>query len=128
MTPLRLAAVTTVTIALFSYTLGTWKEQHSRRATAGARGFLALGVGLDLIATVLMILATRRNGITLHGLLGYSALAAMAVDTWLIWSHGRRRGEAQVPQRLHLYSRLAYLYWVAAYVTGGALVMMSSRA
>lgn len=128
MTPLRLAAVTTVTAALVCYSIGTLKEQRSRRATAGARGFLALGVGLDLVATVLMILATRRNGITLHGVLGYSALAAMAVDTWLIWRHRGRQGDAEVPGGLHLYSRLAYLYWVAAFITGGALVMMSSRA
>lgn len=128
MTPLRMASVTTVTVALVLYTIGTLKEQRARRATAGARAFLAAGVCMDVIATALMILATERRGITLHGVLGYSALAAMAIDTWLLWRHQRRRGEEIVPRGLHLYSRAAYVYWVAAFLTGGALVMMNQRA
>lgn len=128
MTPLRMASVTCVTVALALYTVGTVKEQRARRATPGARGFLAAGVLMDVIATALMILATERRGITLHGVLGYSALTAMALDTWLLWSHQRRRGNEVVPRGLHLYSRAAYLYWVAAFITGGALVMLGQRA
>lgn len=128
MTPLRMASVTTVTVALALYTIGTVKEQRARRATSGARGFLAAGVCMDVIATTLMILATERKGVTLHGVLGYSALAAMAVDTWLLWRHQRRHGTDLVPPGLHLYSRIAYLYWVAAFITGGALVMLGQRA
>ena len=128
MTPLRMASVTAVTVALVLYTIGTVKEQRARRATPGARGFLAAGVGMDVIATTLMILATQRRGITLHGILGYSALAAMALDTWLLWRHQRRHGGDVVPRGLHLYSRAAYAYWVAAFVTGGALVMLGQRA
>jgi uncharacterized membrane protein len=123
-----MASVACVTVALALYTAGTFKEQRARRATPGARGFLAAGVCMDVVATALMILATERRGITLHGVLGYSALAAMALDTWLLWRHGRRRGDEPVPPRLHLFSRAAYLYWVAAFITGGALVMMSQRA
>ena len=51
----------------------------------------------------------------------------MALDTWLLWRHRRLQGERDVPRGLHLYSRLAYVYWVVAFVTGGALVMMSAR-
>jgi uncharacterized membrane protein len=127
MTPLRMASVTCVTVALALYTVGTIQEQRARRATAGARGFLAAGVCMDVIATILMILATERRGISLHGVLGYSALAAMALDTWLLWRHQRRHGSEVVPRGLHLYSRAAYLYWVAAFITGGALVMMGQR-
>ena len=128
MTPLRMAAVTTVTVALILYTIGAVKEMRARRASAGVRGFLGAGVASDVTATVLMILATRREGVSLHGLLGYSALTAMALDTALLWRHGRRAGQAALGRGLHLYSRLAYAYWVAAYFTGAALVMMSRRA
>jgi len=127
-TPLRMASVTCVTVALALYTAGTIKEQRARRATPGARGFLAAGVGMDVIATLLMIPATERRGISLHGVLGYSALAAMALDTWLLWRHQARHGAEVVPRGLHLYSRAAYLYWVAAFITGGALVMLGQRA
>ncbi len=128
MTPLRLAAVTTVTAALALYTAGAVKEVRARRATRGVRGFFTVAVAFDVTATLLMILATRREGVSLHGILGYSALAAMATDTLLLWRHARRAGEAPLGSGLHLYSRLAYAYWVAAYFTGAALVMMSRRA
>ena len=123
MNPIRIAAVSTVTLALIMYSIGTFKEQRTRRAGPGARGFLTVGVLLDLGATTLMVLATGRLALTVHGALGYSALALMIVDTALLWRHARRRGEAEVARGLHLYSRVAYLYWVAAYVTGAALVM-----
>ena len=125
MTPLRMAAVTTVTAALVLYTLGTLAEQRTRRVTTAVRGFLTLGVGCDVCATLFMILATQRQGFSLHGLLGYSALAAMAADTLLLWRHARRAGDAPVSRGLHLYSRIAFVYWVVAYFTGAALVMMT---
>jgi len=128
MTPLRMAAVTTVTLALVLYTIGSTKERRARRVTAGVRGFLAAGVGCDVAATALMVLATGRQGFTTHGVLGYSALAAMAIDTVLLWRHAARAGDAPVPPRLHAYSRIAYLYWVVAYVTGAALVMAARAA
>lgn len=127
MTPLRLAAVSTVTTALVLYTIGALKELHTRRATLGVCGTLAAGVACDVTATVLMILATRSGGLTIHGVLGYSALAGMTTDTILMWRQRLRAGAEPLGERLHLYSRIAYVYWVVAYFTGAALVMMSRR-
>jgi hypothetical protein len=128
MTPLRMAAVTTVTTALAFYTTGTILEIRARRATRGVRGFLSVAVVFDVTATLLMILATQRAELTLHGALGYSALTAMALDVVLIWRHRRRAGDAPFSGALHLYARLAYAYWIVAYFTGAALVMMSRAA
>jgi hypothetical protein len=128
MDPIRMAAVGTVTLALALYTIGTVKEQRARRATPGARGFLAIGVVFDITATALMVVASQSLSITVHGLLGYSALAMMLTDTALLWRHARAHGEAEVPRKLHLFSRLAYLYWVVAYFTGAALVMADRAA
>ena len=128
MTPLRLAAVSTVTMALVLYTIGALKELRARRATLGVCGTLAAGVACDVTATVLMVLAAQREGLSLHGVLGYSALAAMTTDTFLMWRHRLRAGTEPLGRGLHLYSRLAYAYWVVAYFTGAALVMMSRRA
>jgi hypothetical protein len=127
MNPLRMAAVTCVTVALVLYTIGTVRIQRARRAITGARAFLTAGVALDVVATTLMVLASAR-GLTLHGVLGYSALALMAADVALIWRHWRRHRDRETPRALHLYSRWAYLYWVAAYFTGAALVMASRAA
>jgi hypothetical protein len=127
MNPILRAGVMVVQLALLSYTVGTVLEQRGRRVTAAVRRWLTVGVVFDVIATACMILGTNRPLITLHGVLGYSALAAMLVDMILLRRHARAHGEAPVPRRLHLYSRFAYLWWVVAYVTGGALVMMSRR-
>lgn len=127
MDPLRMAAVTTVTAALGLYTAGTLREMRLRRATSGVKYLLAVGVVFDVTATALMIVASRAESITVHGLLGYSALALMASDTFLIWRHAKQRGDAPIGNGLHLYSRVAYLYWVVAYFTGAALVMMAKR-
>lgn len=128
MDPLRLAAVVTVTLALTLYTVANLKERRSRRATAGVLGFFTVALSFDVIATVLMILASRGQGVSVHGVLGYSALAFMLVDVSLLWRHRGRRGEAPVPAGLHRYSLASYLYWVVAYFAGAALVMAARRA
>ena len=123
MDPVRMSAVLTVTLALALYTVGTVKQQRSRRSTLAVRGWLTTGVVFDVVATALMIVASKSLSPTLHGVLGYSALAFMLTDTILMWRHARRHGTAEVSGRLHLYSRVAYGYWVVAYFTGAALVM-----
>lgn len=128
MNPIRMAAVSTVTIALILYTIGTFKEQRGHRATAGVRGFLTAGLTFDVIATALMIVATGSIAPTLHGWLGYTALAMMAVDVTMMWRHWRTLGDAPIPAGQHVYARLAYLYWVVAYFAGAALVMAAKRA
>lgn len=123
-----MAAVLTVTLALTLYTIGTVKQQRSRRSTTAVRGWLTTGVAFDITATALMIVASKSLSPTLHGVLGYSALAFMLTDTILMWRHSRRAGDAPVSNGLHLYSRVAYGYWVVAYFTGAALVMAEKAA
>jgi len=127
MNPIRMAAVATVTLALILYTVGALAEQRSRRAGGAARRFLTLGLTFDVIATALMVAATGSFSPTLHGWLGYSALTLMLVDVVLIWRHWRSRASAAIPWGLHLYTRIAYAYWVIAYFTGAALVMAGRR-
>ncbi len=128
MNPIRMAAVSTVTLALILYTIGTLKEQRTRRSTPGVRGFLSAGLTFDVLATAMMIVASGTGAPTVHGWLGYSALALMAADVWLIWRHWRVNADAPIPAGQHLYARLAYAYWVVAYFAGAALVMAAKRA
>jgi hypothetical protein len=70
-----------------------------------------------------MIIGSGKGFISLHGLLGYSCLLAMAVDTALVLRHWLKCGDQEVPRPLHLLSRYAYVWWVlGAYVTGSLLV------
>jgi len=122
-----LIAVTIVTFALLCYTVGTAAQQRSRRITGTVVHFLTLGVILDIVATVFMILGSGRI-ISIHGLLGYTALAGMLVEVVVAWRWRLGNGEAPITSGMTLYSRVAYAYWVIAFVSGGLLVAMSRRA
>jgi hypothetical protein len=44
-------------------------------------------------------------------------------DTILIWRHwGKNRG-GDVPRGLNLYTRIAYGWWVVAYIAGAVIAM-----
>lgn len=125
MKPLAIIAASIVTLALLSYTLGIVREQRKRKVGRGVLFFLTLGVGLDITATILMIIVSTNSPFTLHGLMGYSALLLMLTDASLLWRHHLLRGaDESVPRPLHRYSLTAYLLWVSAYITGSLMVMI----
>ena len=120
--PITLVGVVVVNLALVVYGIGIVSEQRSHKVTAKVLRFLQAGVALDVIATTCMIIGSGA-GLTLHGYLGFSALAAMVSETALAWRHRAHHGDGDVPGWLHWYSRLAYGWWCIAYVAGAALVM-----
>jgi uncharacterized membrane protein len=125
MNPLSRTGATIVVFALLSYTIAVVGEQRRRRLAPQVLAFLTVGVLLDVTATIFMILGSSQGAFSLHGVLGYSSLAAMIVDTGLIWRLAAKAGPNEdVPRALHLYTRAAYLWWVAAFITGGLLVAM----
>jgi hypothetical protein len=124
MSPALRAGVSIVLLALACYTAGVLSAQRRRMISTRALRFLVAGVVFDVTATVFMIIGSGRV-VTLHGVIGYSALAAMVADTWLAWRHRRAAGDGPVPGWLHRYTRGAYAWWVVAFVTGAALAAMS---
>ena len=123
MNPVLLTGTIIVNLALIFYTVGIFIEQRSRRVSSKVVTFLTAGVIFDLVATGCMIAGSSRGPFTAHGLLGFSSLAAMLLETGFAWRHRLRQGESEVPSWLHRYSRLAYGWWIVAYVTGAILVM-----
>jgi len=123
--PILMAGTSIVILALVSYSIGILTEQRRRRVTQLVLKALTIGVVLDITATVCMIIGSENSMFSLHGILGYSSLTAMLTDTALAWRHRMRAGEAEVPRWLHLYSRIAYTWWVLAFITGGLLVAMN---
>jgi hypothetical protein len=121
--PILLAGTIIVNLALIFYSIGVITEQRRHRVTGTVIRFLVLGVIFDVTATVFMIIGSPNSPFSLHGLLGYSSLTAMLIDTFLAWRHRSAHGEAEVGRGLHLYSRIAYIWWIAAYITGALLVM-----
>ncbi|HKK21953.1 MAG TPA: hypothetical protein VJ983_10810 [candidate division Zixibacteria bacterium] len=126
MKPILLTGTIIVTAALLSYSIAILTEQRRHHITSRVLIFLTIGVIFDITATTCMIIGSEHSPFTLHGILGYSSLTAMLIDTVAIWRFRLARGgEAEVPRGLHLYSRIAYTWWILAYITGGLIVAMS---
>jgi len=114
-----------VTLALISYSIAIITEQTRRIISRKVLFFLTIGVILDVSATTCMIIGSSNGPFTLHGLLGYSSLTLMIVDTVLFWKKKKQsKINAVVPLRLNLYTRIAYIWWITAYITGTLLVTM----
>jgi hypothetical protein len=126
MPPILIAGTIIVNLALVSYAIGIIAEQRSRRASATTLNWLRIGVVLDITATVCMIAGSSHGPFTPHGFLGFSSLAAMIAETSLAWRHRSASGDEPVPGWLHQYSRIAFGWWIVAYITGAALVMSKS--
>ena len=118
-------AATVVTLALISYSIAILTEQRKKLVINRVLVFLTLGVVLDISATIMMIIVSENSPFTIHGILGYSSLTLMLIDAILLWRFRIRRGAGEVVSRgVHLYSRIAYIWWVLAYITGTMMVMM----
>jgi hypothetical protein len=112
-----------VTIALVFYSIGFAKEQRRQLVSSRVLLFYTVGINLDITATILMIIGSSRGMLTVHGFIGYSSLLGMLIDTFLLWRHNLKEGpEKSVSHHLNLYSRIAYIWWIIAYITGGLLV------
>ena len=113
-----------VILALIAYSISIITEQRTHRVSNIVLGFLTAGIILDITATIFMIKGSSNPAFTLHGLLGYSSLTGMLIDTILIWKHRlSTNASTEVPRKLHLYSRYAFIWWILAFITGGALVL-----
>ena len=114
-----------VIVALIFYSIGFFKEQRRKLISSRVLLFYTLGVLFDISATTLMILGSSKGLLTFHGFIGYSSLLGMSIDTFLLWRHNSKNGpEVIVSKSLHIYSRVAYFWWVAAFITGGLLVAL----
>jgi len=120
-----IAGTIIVNLALICYSIGIISEQRKHIITKNIIIFLTLGVILDITATTCMIIGSTSSPFSLHGLLGYSSLAAMIIETCLAWRHWLLFNDNKVSNRLHIFSRMAYIWWVLAYITGAGLVFLS---
>jgi hypothetical protein len=69
-----------------------------------------------------MIIGSGNIPITIHGFLGYTALIVMLIDTVLIWRFWTKNGSInEVNRGLHIYTRIAYSWWVIAYIAGAII-------
>jgi len=125
MNTLLLVGSIVVFLALTSYSIAIITEQIKRKISNRVLIFLTLGISLDIIATLCMIIGSPNSPFTIHGFIGYSALAVMLIDAIAIWNFKLKNdNEAVVGKKLHLYSLFAYLWWVVAFITGAVLAIV----
>ena len=123
MKPILIAGITIVQLALICYGIGVITEQRRHRISRFVISFLTFGIFFDVIATACMIIGSENSPFSPHGILGYSSLVGMLIDVVLAWRFYLKFGDnTPVPKGLHLYSRYAYLWWVAAYIAGAVMV------
>jgi hypothetical protein len=124
MKPILIAGTSIVNLALISYSFFIIFERKYRIVNRKVLSFLTIGVILDIIATMFMITGSSKGPFTLHGILGYSSLSGMLIDSILIWKQYIRGGEnTNILGGIHKYSLIAYLWWIIAYITGAIMVM-----
>jgi uncharacterized repeat protein (TIGR03987 family) len=117
-----IGAVIVVTLALVFYSIAVLTEQKKSYISRFVLLFLTIGLCCDISSTILMILGSRNIPITVHGFLGYSALIVMLVDTVLIWRFWIKNGNSsKVHHNLHLFTRLAFGWWIFAYIAGAII-------
>ena len=116
-------AVIIVTFAMLFYSIAVIAEQRTSVVSRVILLFLTAGVFCDVTATILMIIGSRKIPLTVHGFIGYSALIVMLVDAILMWRLWLKRSETDVGSSLNVYTRLAYSWWVIAYIAGAIIAM-----
>ena len=125
MNQILIAGSVIVTFALIAYTIAIISEQRKGIISQKVLVFLTTGITLDITATILMITGSPNSPFTYHGFIGYSALAVMLIETFVIWKSYLKNGiNSKVNHITHQYSRYAYLWWVLAYITGSLLVAL----
>jgi len=125
MNKFSLYGIIIVQIALVCYSVAIITEQRKKLVSVFVLAFLTAGVLFDITATAFMILGSSRGLFTLHGILGYSSLVGMFTDAVIVWRFYRNNPDGTTVTRpVHLFSRFAYIWWIAAYVTGALLVAL----
>ena len=120
------AGVILIHVALVLYSIFFYKERKYKRATNGLLIFITLAVSFDISATTCMMIGTAKEYFTLHGTLGYTALAIMIIDAILIWKHKIKYGsEAQFSANLNRYTLYGYILWLIAFATGEYLAIIN---
>lgn len=125
MKPILIAGTTIVNLALISYSIAVFQQIKSKALTKKVMTFLTLGVVFDITATICMVLGSSKGGLTLHGFIGYSSLLGMLIDYYFSIRKINQSGiNTTLSPGFNRNTKIAYFYWVAAYITGAMIVAM----
>ncbi|MEI6577016.1 MAG: hypothetical protein WCO63_12640 [Bacteroidota bacterium] len=123
MKSILIAGIIIVNFAFTAYSIGIINQLRKKKINRLVLNFLSLGIIFDVTATICMVIGSSEGALTLHGIIGYSSLAGMLIDTILSYRFVQKNGiGASTPASFNKWSTIAYIYWVLAYITGAILV------
>jgi hypothetical protein len=117
------AGMGVVTVALTFYTIFIIQKTKNKVISTKICSIVSIGALFDISGTILMIIGSKKIPLTIHGIIGYSALLAMIIETILMWKYLATNGNKETRKSLNIYTWIAYSWWVIAYFAGGALAM-----
>jgi hypothetical protein len=125
MNPYLYLGVAFATVALLFYSLFYWRNRKRELVTRGGCLLQMTGLDFDIAGTVLMIVGSKNIPLTVHGIIGYSALLAMLVKTAITWRQGLRGEKRSAGAKA--FGSVAYFWWILAYLAGGMIAMLEVR-
>lgn len=113
-----------ITLSLLAYGIGSISLVRFRIIGSLVVVFLSLGVILDLTAISLMVIGAKSSIITAHSIIGYLAFLSMFVLTTWVWKIFLTKGkDFKAGKKMVLYTKVAYFFWVLAYLLGSILII-----
>jgi hypothetical protein len=111
-------SIVAVTLALFAYSAGTWKELREKVATPAVIGLFLAGLAADFFGTALMISLSSGFRADPHSVAGIGALFLMFAKTVLVTL---RFSRGITDPLSPMFSVTALGLWAAVYVMGFAI-------
>lgn len=125
MNSLTVAGAIIISLSLLLYGIGFITIQQYKSVSWGVLAFYTLGILLNLTAHALMIVGSKGPLITVHSLLGISSLLVMLIYVIFVWQKFFiKRTEAVLHKKFLTLSKLAYGWWIMAYIAGSLLVIL----
>lgn len=130
MSPILIAAIITITLALVFYTIGVWSEHHAKILKTWHVVVFYLGLICDTIGTSLMAHIASTGGAQMpatismiHGITGLLAILLMLFHA--IWATVVivKKNKQQM-QKFHKFSVIVWTIWLVPYIIGMIVGMM----
>ena len=118
------AAITSITLALVFYTIGTWAEKVQGRLKMWHIVFFLLGLVADSLGTAIMsdIAGQKGDVDPLHGITGILAIVLMAIHAvWAIVTYWK--GNEKAMRNFSKFSVIVWAFWLIPYGLGLVLGM-----
>ena len=118
------AAITSITLALVFYTIGTWAEKVQGRLKLWHIVFFLLGLVADSLGTAIMsdIAGQKGDVDPLHGITGMLAIVLMAIHAvWAIVTY--LKGNEKAMRNFSKFSVIVWAFWLVPYGLGLVLGM-----